>query len=127
MNESKPASTPLAIGTKLTNGSDGSGDEETFPFREMVGALMYAALRTRPDIEHAVSTLGQFSSNPKQEHWSAAKRVLRYLQGTTNLGLKFKKNNDALRCYVDTDWANCAIDRRSYTGSVFILSGAAIS
>ena len=91
MNESKPASTPLAIGTKLTKGSDGSGDEEKFPFRELViGALMSAALGTRQDIAHAVSTLGQFSSNPEQEHWSAAKRVLRYIQGTTNLGLNPK-------------------------------------
>lgn len=88
---------------------------------------MYAALGTRTDIMHTVSVLAQFSSNPKTEHWIAAKRVLRYLQGTIDLALKFEGNDDHLTCYVDADWANCNIDRRSYTGSVFVFNGAAVS
>lgn len=127
MSESKPVSTPLATNTKLTKGSNDRTENETFPYRELVGALMYAALGTRPDISHPVSVLGQFNSNPKQEHWIAAKRVLRYLQGTANHGLKFKRDDNILRGFVDADWANCTIDRRSYTGSVFIFSGGAIS
>lgn len=102
-------------------------DNDVFPYRELIGALMYAALGTRPDIAHTVSVLGQFNNNPKRQHWTAAKRVLRYLQGTVDFGLKYKKDDQPLTSYVDADWGNCVIDRRSFTGSVLIFSGAAIT
>jgi hypothetical protein len=46
---------------------------------------MYLAVCTRPDISHAVSILSQFNTDFKEEHWKAAKRVLRYLKGTMNI------------------------------------------
>lgn len=127
MEDCKPVGTPLAADHKLTKSSSDPSPADAFPYRELIGALTYAALGTRPDISHAVSVLSQFSSNPLQEHWTAAKRVLRYLKGTADLGLKFTKDDNSLKCFVDADWANCPIDRRSFTGSVFVLSGAAIS
>lgn len=125
MSNCKPVSCPLATGTKLQKGSEKNATVG-FPYRELVGALMYAALGTRPDIAHAVSALGQFSNSPTLEHWIAAKRVLRYLQGTKNLKLMFKKDQKGLEGFVDADWGNCVIDRRSFTGFTFILCGAAI-
>lgn len=127
MSDCKPVSIPLTPGMKLSKTHDDNDHEEVFPYRELIGALMYAALGTRPDIAHAVSALSQFNSCARQEHWGAAKRVLRYLKGTMDLGLRFTNDDQSLRGYVDADWANCIIDRRSYTGSVFILNGAAIS
>lgn len=53
--------------------------------------------------------------------------MLRYLPGTKDLGLKFVKDNNPLVAYTNADWANCTIDRKSYTGSVFIFGGAAVS
>lgn len=88
---------------------------------------MYAALGTRPDITHTVSVHSQFSSCPTQEYRLPAKRVLRYLKGTTDCRLRFRRDREPLRGFVDAEWANSNIDRRSYTGSVFILSGAAIT
>lgn len=127
MSSCKPVSTPLAPGSRFDDDTDDPENEEKFPYRELIGALMYAAIGTRPDIAHAISVLGQFNHNPKRVHWTAAKRVLRCLQGSKDLGLKYWKDTKPLISYVDADWANCKIDRRSYTGSIFIFGGAAIS
>ena len=54
----------------------------TRPYRELVGALAWFALGTRPDIAFATSSLDRFGRNPGRVHWEAAKRVLRYLRGT---------------------------------------------
>ena len=102
-------------------------DRTAYPFRELIGALMYVAIGTRPDITHAVNSLSQFNGCHRKVHWIAAKRILRYLKGTIDLKLVYRKDNENLRGYVDADWGNCIVDRRFYTGSTFILSGAAIS
>ncbi|PSR82395.1 hypothetical protein PHLCEN_2v6076, partial [Hermanssonia centrifuga] len=49
------------------------------PYREALGALMYASVGTRPDITYTVSTLAKFSQNPGPTHWTALKRVFAYL------------------------------------------------
>lgn len=88
---------------------------------------MYLAVCTRPDIAHAVSYLSQYNDCHDSSHWSAAKRVLRYLKGTRNVGLSFKKTTKSLIGYVDANWANCLDDRKSYTGFVFMMAGNPIS
>ena len=57
------------------------------PYSELVGSLNYIAILTRPDIAHAVQQLCQFMHNPGQMHWKAAKQVLRYLKGTSEIGI----------------------------------------
>ncbi|KAH0816603.1 hypothetical protein GEV33_006188 [Tenebrio molitor] len=95
--------------------------------REILKRYRMEDLGTRPDVSHTVSVLSQFSNCYRKKHCTAAKRVLRYLKGTIDKKLIYRKNQDNLTGYVDADWANCEIDRRSYTGSTFILSGAAFS
>ena len=97
------------------------------PYRELIGGLMYLATTTRPDIAHAVSVLSQFNDYHNEEHWLAAKRVLRYLKGTKDVGLVFGASEDLLTGYADADYANDVTDRKSYTGYVFSLGGTAIS
>jgi len=102
------------------------------PYHSAVGAIMYAMLGTRPDIAFAVTTLSQFSSNPGYPHWSALKRVLRYLRGTIDYklvygGVDIAKSALTLLGYCDADWAGCIDDRRSITGYVFMLGGSVIS
>jgi hypothetical protein len=46
-------------------------------YRQLIGSLMYL-VNTRPDIFFVVNTLSQFQVEPRQEHWIAAKHVLRY-------------------------------------------------
>ncbi|CAB0015587.1 unnamed protein product [Nesidiocoris tenuis] len=82
---------------------------------------------TRIDINYAVTHLSQFNNCFKEDHWKAAKRVLRYLKGTINYELTYSRNDDELKCYADADWGNCKIDRHSFSGYLFTLSGAAIS
>jgi hypothetical protein len=93
----------------------------------MIGGMMYAAICTRPDIAYAVTALSQYSSNPGPEHWSACKRVLRYLSGTRNYGLVYgKTDEDAIIStgYSDADYAANPDDRKSISGYAFMLGGA---
>lgn len=126
MKDSKPVTTPLDYSCKLVKGDSVLHDKK-FPFRELLGMLMHLAVCTRPDIAFAVNHLSQFNNCYDETHWKAAKRVLRYLKGTSNIGLSFKRSKEHLTGYVDADWANCLDDRRSYTGYAFILNGCPIS
>lgn len=76
------------------------------PFRELISMLTYLATCTRPDIAFAVSHLSQFNNCFDESHWKAVKRVLRYLKGTSNVGLSFEKTKEHLSGYTDADWAN---------------------
>ena len=83
---------------------------------------------TRPDIMYAVSILSRYMSRPTEVHYSAAKRILRYLQGTTKFGILYKKEgNCELIGFTDSDYAGSVEDRRSTSGYVFMLSGAAVA
>lgn len=128
MAECRPVSTPLEPGLKLER-CESTTDDGRFeaPYRELVGALMYLSVATRPDISHAVSYLSQFNSCYTETHWKAAKRVLRYLRGTDDVGLVYSCSRDAPVMFADADWGNCTLDRRSYTGYVFVMSGGAVS
>ena len=96
------------------------------PYRALVGALLYLSTRTRPDIAYIVGQLCRFMNNPGQEHWTAAKRVLRYLKGTSSLGVRFYNDADPL-VYTDSDWAGDPDQRRSTGGFVFMMGGGPIS
>jgi hypothetical protein len=66
-------------------------------------------------------------SNPSESHWIAAKRVLRYLKGTSDLSLYFGKETSKLYGYCDADWAGNQEQRKSTTGYVFMLNGGSVS
>ncbi|MDR3547533.1 MAG: reverse transcriptase domain-containing protein [Candidatus Pacebacteria bacterium] len=114
-------------------------DIMTLRYGSVVGSLLYAAISTRPDISHAVGVLTQFISNPLPAHWHAAKRVLRYLQGTAELGLTFRGDssngskstaNPSLQlgpAYADANWAGDINDRKSTSGLLVKLNGGLVS
>lgn len=94
-------------------------------YREAVGSLIYLATCTRPDLSFVVSKLSQHFAEPSEEHWNTVKHVFRYLKGTTNRGLCFKKDdasNLGLIVHSDADWAGEVSDRRSTTGYCVSLS-----
>lgn len=66
------------------------GDTTSHPdanqYRSIVGALQYLTI-TRPDLSFAVNTVAQFMHNPMIGHYKLVKRILRYVNGTLNLGL----------------------------------------
>lgn len=97
------------------------------PYQEAIGSLLYLSQGTRPDITFAVSFLSRFNHSYGIPHWNAVKRIFRYLQGTKDYKLTYKKSNEGLFGYCDADWASDTADRKSTTGYVFMLSSGPIS
>ncbi|KAK6146010.1 hypothetical protein DH2020_019879 [Rehmannia glutinosa] len=91
-----------------------------------VGSLMYGQTCTRPDIIFVVGMLGRYQYN--LDHWKAAKKVLRYLQGTKDHMLMYIRS-DYLEVigYTDSDYAGCVDTRKSTFGYLFLLAGGAVS
>lgn len=128
MLKCKSVSTPLKSGLRLVEQEAEIGDcQYEVPYRELIGALMYLSVGTRPDIAHAVSYLSQFNDCYTETHWKAAKRVVRYVKGTDNVGLVYSRSSDPPATFANADWGNSSLDRRSYIGYTFIMSGGAVS
>lgn len=115
------------------------------PYRPLVGSLLYLSNTTRPDIAFAVNQCARQVSNPRQSHWTAAKRILRYLAGQKKKGLLFKRNavdqspstemathtgasnGNGILFFCDSDWAGDKDTRRSMTGYIGYLHGNIIT
>ena len=77
-------------------------------YTSTVGSLMYAQACTRPDIAFAVGMLGRYQSNSGLDHWRAAKKVMRYLQGTKDYMLMYRRSDDLeVIGYSDSNFAGC--------------------
>lgn len=126
MGNSSPVSTPIATGTKLAKiTEEWTIDQKRY--QSIVGSQMYAMLCTRPYLAYTISQISQFSSNPSTAHESAAKGILKYLNGTNNFGITYDgKRGLILEGYCDSDWGGTE-DRKSTSGYVFTLAGGAIS
>jgi len=96
-------------------------------YRSLVGALLYLATWTRPDISYAVGILTRSMNYSNEIHRTAAKRVLRYLKGTRNYGIEYRDEDWPLTGFSDSDFASDKGDRKSISGSVFFLGGGVIS
>lgn len=96
-------------------------------YRRLVGCLIYLTI-TRPDICYIVQYLSQFMHSPKQSHWHAALRVVRYIKGSPGLGLLLPSCSDLdLFAYCDADWTTCPMTRRPLTGYCIKLGRSLIS
>ena len=135
MENANPVGMPMDPGIQLNPSereSEGSYEEYgSKSFTSLIGSLMFLAVATRPNIAFTVYRLGSFMSNPNMSHWTAAKRVLRYLSGTRDYGLTYRTDkpvpgNNHFVGYSDTSYANNA-DQTSVSGYVFLMNGAAIS
>ena len=126
MDECKAVTSPVDISSRLV--SSDSATKVNAPFREAVGALMHLMTATRPDIAFAVGYVSRFMENPQVTHWTAVKRIFRYLQGTKSHGVCFNPGDMVDFCgYSDEDWAGDHADRKSTSGYVFTLVGAPVS
>ena len=92
-------------------------------FRSLIICLKYLVSSSRHDICFAANTLSSFVENPGEVHWKVAKLVLRYLRGTVNKTLTFRKTQvlDLLN-FSDADWAGNIDNKRSTSGFCFKLS-----
>jgi hypothetical protein len=125
MVDSKPYRTPCTTGSKMSK-FDGDALPNPSEYRQIVGALQYATL-IRPDIAYSVNQLCQHMQCPTSTHWTAAKRVLRYLKGTIDFGLHYTPGSLHLSGFCDSDWAGNPDDRRSTTGFGIFLGSNLIS
>lgn len=96
------------------------------PFREAVGCLMYLKTATRPVIAFAVNKEARKMENRSRADWKDVLRVLRYLRGTINQGIKYASST-AIKVYIDSDFAGELKTRRSTSDLVTVYGGGAIS
>ncbi len=144
LTEAKTADTPMVAGIKLTKQDCPSSEaaavmvDKQKHYRSVVASAIYITMWTRPDIAYAVSKLCRFMHNPGEEHIKALKRLLRYLAGTSDYGLRYdfsagwqsrahEKCKEAIYGFYDAAHADC-IDTFKSTGAYcFYLCGCIIS
>ncbi|KAK2996036.1 hypothetical protein RJ640_002196 [Escallonia rubra] len=121
-----PKATPLIVGEKLKREDGGSKVDATF-YRSLVGNLLYLTA-TRPDIMFAASLLSRFMQAPSHFHLGAAKRVLRYIQGTIDYGIMNGRSKEVkLIGFCDSDFGGCKDDMKSTSGYCFTLGSGVFS
>lgn len=113
MKLSKTSSSPLIDATK---------------YRSLVGSLRYLP-HTRPDLAYSVGYVSRFMESPREEHLVAVKRILRYVAGTLNAGVRYKRheNQPWPLGFSDSDMAGDVDDRKSTSGVIFFFNGNTIS
>ena len=133
MKDCSPSVAPIVKGDRFNLNQCPKNNFEresmkNIPYASVVGSLMYAQVCTRPDIAFIVGMLGRYQSNPGMDHWRAAKKVMRYLQGTKDYMLMYRHtdNLDVIG-YSDSDFAGCVDSRKSTSGYIFMMAGGAIS
>ncbi|MBW0538635.1 hypothetical protein O181_078350 [Austropuccinia psidii MF-1] len=120
MGDSQPVSTPLIPNSHLVPATPEEVSEFNslgISYRSAIGSLNYLSSATRPDLSFAVSCLSQLLDKPGIKHWQGFPHVLRYLNGSQDLGLSYGgKSHCGVSAYSDADWGNCQTTRRSITG-----------
>ncbi|XP_071728348.1 uncharacterized mitochondrial protein AtMg00810-like [Rutidosis leptorrhynchoides] len=120
-----PCRTLVEPGAKLT--SHGPPVKDLTLYRSLAGALQYLTF-TRPDISYAVQQIYLFMHDPREQHMHALKRIIRYIHGTTHLGLQLYASFPTnLVASTDADWAGCPTTRRSTSGYCVFLSNNLLS
>ena len=100
---------------------------EEVPYRELVGALIFVMVCTRPDIAFAVACLTQYFSAPRALHWEQALRCLGYLVGTSSFGILLGAGGpDELVAFSDSDWAGDPVTRRSIGGYIIFFGNSVL-
>lgn len=131
MSQAKRVSTPPSNQFKLSKTREPKTEEQErkildIPHTNIVRSLMYSMVCTRPDMAYGLSIVSMFMSKPGATHWQAVKWLMRYIRGSVNRGIEYRKqtkHEDKLVGFVDSDYAGCLDSRKSISGYVFILYG----
>ncbi|KAE8886048.1 hypothetical protein PF003_g29739 [Phytophthora fragariae] len=125
--DAHPVRNPNVIGQDLRASDEHPKLDAKKPYRELVGSLLYVANATRPDICVSVGILSQHLEDPREMHWKAAVRVLRYLKGTLNTGVKYCRGTQLRRlAFSDANWGSDLSTRRSTSGVLLQLCGGPV-
>lgn len=123
---SNHVSTPIEKGM-ITDAENFVNDmplDESTPYREAVGSLLYLSTISRPDISFAVNYVSRFTSKPMTSHWKMVTRIFQYLSGTVHFGIAFNGGQEVV-AYTDSDHGGDLITRRSTSG-ILVLRGGPI-
>ena len=121
MQDCKPCPSPASSTTQLSQNIDAPFPDQ-FLYRSTIGTLQYLSI-TRPEISFITNKLSQFMQSPLDTHWSACKRVLRYLKGSLHHGIFIQSSShQQIQGFTDADWASNVDDRRS-TGGYCVFVG----
>ena len=135
MDKAHPLNSPMIVRSLEVNKDPFRPKEENekllgpeVPYLSTIGALMYLANCTRPDIAFSVNLLARYSSAPTLRHWNGVKHLLRYLRGTSDMGIFYSKVPKLeLLGYTDAGYLSVPHKTRSQSGYVFTCGNAAIS
>ena len=117
---------PLEKGLKLEE-FDATEPEGDWPFRELVGCLMWLANQTRPDIANAVRAVARYTNSPREIHRKTAVGIFEYVFFTSDFGITFQRGSGLeLVAYADADYASKATDRRSVSGGAIMCARACV-
>eukprot|EP00253_Pinus_taeda_P034587 PITA_34587 len=126
MEDCKPAPSPFQSGVKLSVNCTSPEVDATL-YRQLVGKLLYLT-HTHPDLSFVVGLVARFMQTPRESHWKAAKRILRYVRGTVQFGIHYNAEASPLLVgFTDSDWAGEPDDRKSTAGYVFTLGSGPIT
>ena len=126
MKNCNSVGTPMEIGLRLIKDFEGKRVDNAL-YKQIVGNLMYL-IATRLDIMHVMSLISRYMECQGKMHLLAAERIFRYLQGTIEYGLFYKKGEKSnLFGFTDSDYAGDVDDRKSTSGYVFIMGSTTIS
>ena len=124
MNECKGVSTPME--RDIYNETE-QAKPTNYPYRELIGTLMYLAIATRLDISFAVAYLSRYLERPTEKHWNAAMRILKYLKNTKKYGIMYESRKQGkIRVFSDSDYGSCPETRKSTSGQLVCRGEAAI-
>jgi hypothetical protein len=128
MMRCKPAPTPLSSSTKIaTHDGVHLSREDGTKYRSIVGALQYLTL-TRSDISFSVNKVCQYLQAPTSVHWTAVKRILRFLKHTISFAFVIRRSSSTMASvFFYADWAGCMDDRKSTGGFAVFLGPNLIS
>ncbi|KAK0591784.1 hypothetical protein LWI29_007955 [Acer saccharum] len=116
----KHCDTPMSTTLKLSKDASGKSLEQTL-YRGMIGSLLYLTA-SRLDISFSVGVCARYQSDPKEFHLSSVKRIICYVNGTSNYRIWYSfDTNDSIVSFSDVDWAGNCDDRKSTSGGCFFL------
>ncbi|KAK0594086.1 hypothetical protein LWI29_016031, partial [Acer saccharum] len=126
LEKAKHCDTPMSTTLKLSKDASGKSVEQTL-YRGMIGSLLYLTA-SRPDISFSVGVCARYQADPKESHLSCVKRIIRYVNGTSNYGIWYSfDTNASLVGFSDADWAGNCDDRKSTSGGCFFLGNNLVS
>ena len=119
---------PLNVGTILQKPAEAEEHSSNFPYRSLVGSLLFLATRTRPDLLFPVILLSQFNTCFTRVHEKCLLQVLQYACNTQTHSLNLSDcSSDCMFAFTDASWANDRDERKSFGGFLIFLGGVPLS